>query len=167
MKGTLTAIAALMLLVGAFSACTNTTSPGTPSTTTPPAIAATAADLAFCVTETNRYRGMVARPALQQSVVIEIYAAAAARNDGTTHTPSGHTAVSNGGNGLVTAENEIQWQPFGAGSTVQGVMRTGLATFWNEGPNGVHYRNIVGAFTEMGCGVHIGNGEITIAQDFR
>lgn len=167
MTGTLKAMAALMLLVGAFPACTNTSSPGTPTTTTPPATAATAADLAFCVTETNRYRAMVARPALQQSVVIEIYAANAARNDGTTHTPSGQTTITNGGNGLVTAENEIQWLPFGTGSTVQGVMRTGLANFWSEGPNGVHYRNISGAFTEMGCGVHIGNGEITIVQDFR
>lgn len=159
---------AALLLLGALSACTaNTTSPVAPTTPLPPADSATTADLVFCVSETNRYRAMVGRPALQRSVVIELYAANAARNDGTTHTAHGHSNLTNGGNGLVTAENEIAWLPFGAGSTVQAVMRTGLANFWSEGPGGAHYQNMAGAFSDLGCGVYIGNGEITIVQDFR
>jgi len=43
---------------------------------------ANAADLAFCVDETNRYRTIRNRPALARSMALEAYAVEGARSDG-------------------------------------------------------------------------------------
>jgi hypothetical protein len=68
---------------------------------------------------------------------------------------------------MAVAENELPWWPLGRFRTVQDVMRQGIAEMWAEGPGGGHYENLKGPYTEMGCGVFIQNGEITVVQDFR
>lgn len=170
--------AAVCICVLMLSACRPDppTTPATTSTSTttttitivPAVTAATTTDLIFCVTETNRYRAMVGRAALQRSTVIEAYAAEGARNDGTTHVSHGHFISTQGGHFTVRAENELPWWPFGTmRRTVEATMIEGWAAFWKEGPRGGHYQALMGNFTEVGCGVYIANNEITVVQDFR
>jgi hypothetical protein len=125
-------------------------------------------DLRFCLDETNRYRVRVGARAVASSSALEQYADRAARSDGLSKTPHGYTTRTNFGDGIITAENEVPWWPLSRFSSVQAVIRTGLAMFWKEGPKGAHYRNMThAAYTEAGCGVFIKDGEITIVQVFR
>src|SRR6266545_2649303 len=81
----------------------STTSPSLPA-------AATAADLAFCVSETNRYRTANIRPVLARSASLEAYATAGAKIDGQGTTPHQHF-LSGADGALALAENEIHRQP--------------------------------------------------------
>lgn len=167
-KYTLTAsLLSSWLIVGgcARSEGSNSTSAPGPSGSALPT-AATAADLRFCVEETNRYRASVGVGALSQSSALESYAATGARVDGVAHAGHSHFNSTNGG-GVALAENLIPWWPLADYGTVQEVMRQGLAKMWAEGPGGPHYQNMAGRYTQVGCGVYIGNGEITVVQDLR
>ena len=46
-------------------------------------------------------------------------------------------------------------------------MEEGLAQMWNEVPGGSHRGNILGDYAEVGCGVFVNNGAVTLAQAFR
>ena len=46
-------------------------------------------------------------------------------------------------------------------------IRQGIAMFWDEGPGGGHYRNMVGPWREIGCGGFMGGGAVTITIEFR
>jgi hypothetical protein len=165
-------VVAVLLLTGALSDCGGSsstpsnsgTNPSSPTPTLPTGV--TAADLAFCVQETNRYRAMVGDRSVTESAALEAYAADGARIDATAQTSHLHFTSTNGG-GVAIAENEIPWWPLASFGTVQAVMQQGLAAMWAEGPSGIHYRNLVGPYTETGCGVYLANGEVTVAQDFR
>ena len=128
--------------------------------------AATTADLTFCVQETNRHRATVGLSALSQSAALEAYAATGARVDGSAHAGHSHFNSTEGG-GVAMAENAIPWWPLTDYQTVQEVMRQGFAEMWAEGPSGIHYKIITGPYTQLGCGVFINNGEVTVVQDFR
>jgi uncharacterized protein YkwD len=127
---------------------------------------ATTADLAFCVSEVNRYRAMAGVPALTQSSTIEAYAAEGAQQDGTAH--AAHQHVTQSPPTRTWGENEIIWWPIVIHESIQAVIKAGFAQMWAEGPNGDHYQNIVSTrYTETGCGVYVANGEITVTQDFQ
>lgn len=127
---------------------------------------ASSADLQFCVDETNRYRAMRSRPALSRSSALESFAADAARNDGQSKVGHQHFQRTNGG-GLSRAENELPWWPMNRFADVRDVMRQGIAGFYSEGPGGGHFENMTGTYTQLGCGVYLANGEITVTQEFR
>jgi hypothetical protein len=38
---------------------------------------------------------------------------------------------------------------------------------WDVGPGGEHYDIMVGAFSEIGCGIAVNGTEVTVTQDFR
>jgi uncharacterized protein YkwD len=147
---------------------TLTCTPSPVSPTPPPRLptTATAADLAFCVQETNRYRTSVKLSTLSESAALESYAATGAQIDGTAHSAHSHFVSANGG-GVAFAENEIPWWPLATYLTVQAVIERGLVQLWAEGPTGGHYRNLTGPYTQLGCGAFISHGEITVVQDFR
>jgi hypothetical protein len=43
-----------------------------------------------------------------------------------------------------------------------------MDALWAEGPSGGHYQNIVGPYTQVGCGIYILNGsEVHVTTDFR
>ena len=65
------------------------------------------------------------------------------------------------------AENELPWWHLEGGGSVRTVIREGIASMWAEGPGGGHYENLVGKYTEMGCGIWIEGDAITVVQDFR
>ena len=120
-------------------------------------------ELTFCVTETNRYRTTLGLSPLTRSRSLEAYAAAGAQEDGLAHVAHQHFRSTNGG-GVAFAENEIPWWSSGS---VQAVTQQGLAMMWAEGPGGGHYENMRGPYSQLGCGVFVNGGEITVVQDFR
>ena len=49
---------------------------------------------------------------------------------------------------------------------VQGALGQGLQMMWDEGPRGGHYRNMAARRSEIGCGIFVNLGEVTIVQEF-
>lgn len=125
--------------------------------------AARAAELSFCRDEINRYRAGANRPPLARSQALEDFAARGAEIDHTVRIPHHHFTMTNGG-GTAAAETEILWWQ---GGTVRTVIRQGLAQMWQAGVQGAHYRVLVGSYTEVGCGLFIDDGQVTVVQDFR
>lgn len=120
-------------------------------------------DLAFCVAETNRYRGTVGLAPLAQSLALEEFATAAAEHDANVRTAHQWFGLTRGG-GVSRSEIETLWWKDQA---VRDVVKGGLGQMWRGGPGSTHYDIIAGNFTETGCGVYVNAGEVTIAQEFR
>jgi uncharacterized protein YkwD len=124
----------------------------------------TSADLTFCVNETNRYRARVGKPALSESSSVEAFAAAAAQADALSGVPHGYYRSHDPGFG---AENEaLNWSLAIYGS-VHNAIAQAIAAFWSEGPGGGHYENMVGPYTQLGCGLFVSGQLITLVQDYR
>ena len=122
----------------------------------------------FCVSETNRYRATVGKPALVHSPEIEAYADEGAEVDHET-SPHHHFSSTNGGNGIAFAENECPGQlgwTIAPGEDVSAVVGRCIKAFYDEGPGGGHYENLMGSYTKVGCGIFEAGGKITIVQDF-
>ena len=81
--------------------------------------------------------------------------------------PHTHFRRTNGGNGTARAENTIPWWNMSRHGSVRSVIRSGLEQMWSQGPGGTHFENLRGQYTEVGCGIFISNGEVTVSQDFR
>ena len=122
----------------------------------------TTADLTFCVTETNRYRAMVSRTALTESASVEDFAAAAAQSDTQSGIPHGYYNAHSPG---FSAENEAPEWP--VTSSIQNTIAAAIAAFWSEGPGGAHYQNLIGPYTQLGCGLFVIGQSVTIVQDYR
>lgn len=121
----------------------------------------------FCVSETNRYRAMAGKSAVQRSAAIEAYADEGAEHDFNT-SPHDHFASTNGG-GIAFAENECPHQlgwTLSPGEDINAVVGQCIKAFYDEGPGGGHYENMMGAYTKVGCGIFESGGRITIVQDF-
>ena len=158
---------ALLLTIAPAAACrAPLTSPTAPSTTTA-GTAAFSAEVGLCVEETNKYRRLAGKAVLQRSGALEEYAAAAARTDGLAHTAHKHAHSTNLGNGTARAENAILWWSVRYYGSVRQVIVRGLGEMWEQGAGGPHYRNLVGAFSEVGCGLFVNGEEVTVVQAFR
>ena len=124
----------------------------------------TPADFAFFVSETNRYRVMGGAPTVSESSAVETFAAAAAQSDAASGIPHayyrGHLPAGNSG------ENEASLTLFGT-TTIQDDISAGIAGVWDEGPAGGHYQDLLGPFTQLGCGSVRLPGRVLIVQDFR
>jgi hypothetical protein len=160
---------ALAIVAPALIAAACSGSPAAPS----PAPGATgdaaaySGELLTCIQVTNMYRASVGRIALTRSSALETYAAAAARTDGTVKIAHHHARTTNLGNGTSKAENAILWWSLRYYGTVESVVRRGLDDMWQQGAGGTHYQNIVGGFTETGCGIFVNGDEVTVVQAFR
>ena len=62
------------------------------------------------------------------------------------------------------AENEVLWW---SGSNVRQTISAAIAGFYSEGPSGGHFQNLIGPYTDVGCGVTTGGGGITFVQGLR
>jgi uncharacterized protein YkwD len=116
---------------------------------------------------TNSFRASESRAALARAARLDTYAADAARHDATVREAHQYVKNTNFGNGLVRAENELLWWPLSTYGNVRKVVEAGLSEMWNEGPNGEHRRNMLGDYREIGCGIFVDSGEVTLAQAFR
>jgi uncharacterized protein YkwD len=122
---------------------------------------------AVCVDEVNRLRAAAGDPPLTRSATIDAFSAEAARVDGTAHEAHRHFLATNGGYGTSMAENVIPWWKLSQYGSVETIVRKGVAMMWAEGDSGYHYVNMRGRYTQMGCGIAVINGEVTVSQDFR
>jgi uncharacterized protein YkwD len=129
----------------------------------------TEAEIAFCVAETNRHRKAVKKPPFSRSPRLDSFAAEGAEVDARARSPHHHFNTTHYPEPFSAfAENEIPWWHLDDdGGAVERVIRAGLASMMAEGPGGGHYENLVGNYTEMGCGIWIEDDRITIVQNFR
>jgi hypothetical protein len=121
---------------------------------------------AACVSETNRYRAMKGKPALAHSQALEDYAQQGAEVDFAT-SPHHHFTSTQGG-GIAFAENECPQQGgwrVPQGGAVEAVVADCIQAFFDEGPGGGHYENMMGAYATIGCGIYTSGDRITIVQD--
>ena len=88
----------------------------------------------------------------------------AAKQDYLAGDPYQHFALT-GGEGYANAENETITSATAHGSVRDGI-NFGLKGFWNEGPSGGHYQNMI-KYTRVGCGVFIDGDALSLAIDFR
>ncbi len=159
--------AALAVCVAAGAAgCTTAGNPVQPGSV-PIDPSAVAAATTLCIDEVNRLRASVGDPALARSGGIDAFSAEAARVDGTAHQVHKYFLDTNGGNGTSVAENVIPWWKVSDYGSVETIVRKGVAMMWAEGESGYHYVNIRGRYTQMGCGIAILDGEVTVSQDFK
>jgi hypothetical protein len=127
-------------------------------------------DREFCAQETNRLRALAGKPALARSSALEAFATAAAEADTKAMRAHGHFVDTQGG-GVAFAENAcpswLGWNLGTGGGTVRGTITACLQAFYDEGPGGGHYDNLMGGYGSVGCGLYqtIGGG-LTIVQDF-
>jgi hypothetical protein len=119
----------------------------------------------FCVDETNRLRAMHGRPAVERDAALEAYADEGAEHDHHNN-PHDHFLQTQGG-GIAFAENECpHWDlSFGGGDLVE-LVRNCIDAFYDEGPGGGHYDNMMGDYAALGCGIYIEGTDVTIIQDF-
>jgi len=128
-----------------------------------PSGAATEADVAFCVSEVNRYRVLAGMIALSRSAALDSFATESAEMDGKASQPHQHFSAT-GGAGISSAETELlRWR----GASVHAIIEKGLSMMWQQGPGGEHYDIIAGPYSEIGCGIYIGASGVTVAQDYR
>jgi hypothetical protein len=163
----MTRVCALLLLALVTAACSGSPSAPSPSAAVSADSPAYSAETSLCVQVTNQYRASIGRSQLTRSSVLEEYATAAARTDGTVKTAHHHARTTNLGNYTAKAENAILWWSLRYYGTVESVVRRGLEDMWKQGEGGSHYRNMVGAFTETGCGIFVNGDEVTVVQAFR
>lgn len=124
-------------------------------------------DLDYCVAETNQYRALARQPALARSALLEAYAAAAAPHDVKARRTHTYFRRTRGGGGVAFAENQVPGWPLPQFGRVREIVRAGLAMMWDEGRGGGHYDNIVGPYTQVGCGVFVHGDRVTLVQAFR
>ena len=122
----------------------------------------------ICVTETNKDRATVGKPAVQESAQLEAYADVGAMHDFST-SPHDHFSSTSGG-GIAFAENECPQQGnwnlgFGNGDLGMTVAAC-VKAFFDEGPGGGHYNNMMGPYAKLGCGIYVQGQQLTIVQDY-
>ena len=98
--------------------------------------------------------------------MLEAFAVRAAANDGLAHVGHQYFKLTNGG-GVSRAENAIPWWSLRRIGSVRAALDEGLQMMWDEGPRGAHYMNMAGPYTQIGCGIFVNDGEVTIVQEFR
>jgi hypothetical protein len=126
-----------------------------------------AAATAACIDHVNQLRASVGDPALARSERIVEFSTEAAHVDGEAHQAHKYFLETNGGYGTALAENMIPWWKMAQWGSVDTIVRKGIDQMWAEGPSGYHYVNMRGGYSEMGCGIAVINGEVTVSQDFR
>ena len=128
---------------------------------------AIAAAVTACIDQVNSLRASVGDPPLNRSSRIDAFSAEAARVDGEAHQAHKHFIETNGGHGTALAENVIPWWKVSDYGSISNIVRKGVTMMWEEGASGYHYVNMRGRYSEMGCGIAVINGEVTVSQDFR
>ena len=157
--------AALLCCLAAAAGCVAARSPLQPDSlaSDSPGLAAAAA---VCVDQTNALRASVGDPPLARSGQIDAFSNEAARVDGEAHQAHKYFLETNGGHGVAVAENVIPWWKVSDWGSVENIVRKGVSQMWGEGAGGYHYANMRGGYSEMGCGIAVLNGEVTVSQNF-
>jgi len=127
---------------------------------------------AYCVERTNYYRTNVpppgsgsARSPVAESTQLEAYADTGAMvDDGTS--PHNHFIMTDGG-GIAFAENECpNWDLSYTNGDLNMLVAACVTAFYDEGPGGGHYENMMGPYATLGCGIYQSGSDVTIVQDY-
>jgi hypothetical protein len=120
-----------------------------------------------CVDETNMYRSLKGKPVIAWSEQLETYADTGAMVDFSS-SPHNHFSSTSGG-GIAFAENECpqqgNWQ-LPAGGDMVALVKQCVKAYYDEGPGGGHYENLMGPYAKLGCGIYQSGTKVTIVQDF-
>lgn len=120
-----------------------------------------------CVQETNRLRAMNGKAALARSPELEAYADEGAMIDFDSEAHTHFTST--GGGGIAFAENECPQQGnwrLPPGGDMSALVVQCIAAFYDEGPGGGHYDNLMSNNTMLGCGIYQVDTRVTIVQDY-
>jgi hypothetical protein len=125
--------------------------------------------LQFCVDESNRYRAMGGKGPIARSSTLEAFAAEGAAQD--TQNMQAHGHFGRQGDDLVAfAENAcpswLGWTLGDGPTATHDAVAECIKAFYDEGPGGGHYDNLMSDNAALGCGFYVENGGITIIQDF-
>jgi len=120
----------------------------------------------FCVEETNRYRTDNGVGAVTQSAQLEDFADTGAQID-YNGSPHDHFRQTSGG-GIAFAENECpHWNLSFGGGDEKMLIAACIQAFFDEGPGGGHYENMMNPqYRALGCGIFKNGDDYTILQDF-
>ncbi len=120
-----------------------------------------------CLDMTNQFRAGAGRPPVVQSAALEAYADEGAAYDfHNPDPPHAHFRNTNGG-GIAFAENQCpQWPLSFAGGDLNMLVAQCMQAFFDEGPGGGHYDNMMGNYGTLGCGLYQESGMVTIIQDY-
>jgi uncharacterized protein YkwD len=122
------------------------------------------ADLAYCVSEVNRYRALVGAPPLSQSAVAEQSAAEAAPVDHRGRRAHQHFRRAR----RDYAEVEARRWPRSIASEPRSFAFQALGQMWAEGPGGGHFEIMRSLrYTTTGCGFSGDSKFATFVQHFR
>lgn len=128
------------------------------------------AALQLCVDETNRYRAMDGKGPIARSATLEAFAAEGAAQDTQSMQAHGHFGQQDGNHLVAFAENACpSWSGWRLGdgpNATQDAVAACIKAFYDEGPGGGHYENLMSDNASVGCGFYIESGGITIIQDF-
>jgi cysteine-rich secretory family protein len=120
----------------------------------------------FCVGEANKYREMEGVEPIEHSSELEAFAEEGAEVD---FASAPHMHFGNDGGGIALAENEcpqqLGWTRV-EGESEKTVIAQCIRAFYEEGPGGGHYENLIGPYAKLGCGTFESDGKITIVLDF-
>lgn len=123
---------------------------------------------AYCVEVLNELRAQASRPPLTRSAALETCATAGAQSDAASGSPHGHFVATGGCGGTTFAENETPGWPLQNFGSVREVIRASAQMMYDEGPGGGHHDNIVGDYTEVGCGIHVTDADaVWVVHNFR
>ncbi|MGD9906798.1 MAG: CAP domain-containing protein [Vicinamibacterales bacterium] len=135
-----------------------------PAASADPTQTVTAADFAFCLSETNRYRALAGVSPVEHDPAVEVYAQTAAAADHATGRAHGYTSGPDRPTGAFAENEAVRW---GVTDAVRDVVAAAIAAFWREGPGGGHYENLRGPWGRVGCGIVAADGAVTLVQHFR
>jgi hypothetical protein len=155
-------LAASALVQGCTASAGSAGAVGPTQPSTGGALSSQTTEMAFCVDEINRYRATIGLSTLARSGVLEGYATQSAEVDHAAGQPHQHFLETHGG-GVALAEDELLLWPNGG---ARAVIQQGLGQMWAEGPGGDHYQNMIGPYSEVGCGGFSDGARLTVAQDF-
>jgi len=123
---------------------------------------------AECVRRTNELRVANGRAPVVQDAALEAYADEGAAYD-FSHgdPPHAHFRLEPVGGGIAFAENQCpHWDLGFGGGDLNGLVDACLQAFFDEGPGGSHYDNMMGDYGTLGCGLYNEGTDYTIIQDF-
>jgi len=123
---------------------------------------------ARCVERTNELRVGAGRAPVAQSAALEAYADEGAEYDFYNGEPAhAHFQLEPVGGGIAFAENECpHWDLGFGGGDLNALVDACLQAFYDEGPGGGHYENMLGNYGSLGCGIYASGTDHTIIQDF-
>ena len=120
-----------------------------------------------CVDETNMYREGKGKADVAYSEQLEMYADTGAMVDFGS-SPHDHFSSTSGG-GIAFAENECPRQgnwTLPVGGDMVALVKQCMKAFYDEGPGGGHYENMMGSYAKLGCGIYQSGTKVTIVQDY-